>query len=150
MNRKLTAEGKQYIKAHFATETATDIAVVLGLSKSHVTNVAHALGIYKDKATISRLTGEGIRKRWESERKRLSLGLNKLTKLHAHDDYTSKRRKRMSQWVYRNNYFFDDDNPLRICFDEETRRGKKVEKYAAELGIEVYDCTTPKTENLAS
>ena len=70
MNRRIewTEEMLSYLREHYPTESASDIADVVGCSTDTVIKKAHALGIQKDPSfTTAAFIGRYSRKRKEKK-----------------------------------------------------------------------------------
>lgn len=61
-NHTWTLDDIEYIREHYATTLASDIAAALGVPKSGVYRVAHQLGVFKDKAYIAAIASECARR----------------------------------------------------------------------------------------
>ena len=152
--RRWTADELQYLKEHFPTDENADIAKAIGRTVYSVGMKAFKLGLLKshafvgakmsiigkekwqDKSEEERAQwraniGDGKRRAYDAERRRVLFGLPQKTKHVIHLSGRAKRYYRI-HLRYKFGYICPLDEPGAAYYGEDTCRSAKAEKYGAE------------------
>lgn len=130
---------KTMIKEMYPTHSASEIAAILGITKSAVNNAAKRMGVKHTEETVERILRENISKSQEhdarakkSKRLRRTIKIDKFRILSGQQPLTKRKFKQANNkelcakhYLIRRYYYFCDKDfgeTLTLFFDKETKR----------------------------